>query len=91
MLQVLPELCKVQGNEATVVLQGDNPTEVNSPEATRLAIKQAGVLGLPLAGLSNQSGPYPVDANGNSDEALCSGQSGTVTGYRQDYRLLSSR
>lgn len=89
---VLTELCKSAGaGVATIVLEGDQIEELSSLSAREAAVKQAGVLfGMGAPGVSNQSGPYPVDAEGKTDDDVILGKR-PVAAYRQDYTIRSAR
>lgn len=83
------ELTKLNpdGRGATVVLQANSPEPLLSLQAREMAIKVAGELGLAGCGISSQSGTYPVDAEGNSNDDVYMGRT-PVAGYRQDFGLL---
>lgn len=83
------ELTKLSadGRGATVVLQDISPEPLLSLQAREMAIKVAGELGLAGCGISSQSGTYPVDAEGNSNEDVYMGRT-QVAGYRQEFGLL---
>ena len=63
---------------------GGTYAEVDGSEARMLAQTEAVKLGVPRAGLMSQSGPYPVDAAGVTDEDLITGKK-PVMEYRQDF------
>lgn len=84
--QVLTKLAD-DGRTATVVISAESPEPLLSLQARELAIKTAGELGLPGCGISNQSGTYPVDENGASDENVYAGRV-PVAAYRQEFTLM---
>lgn len=87
MLQVLDELCQQPNErEVVVVLGGQTIDELNAPGARQMALTKAATMGLSRAGLDTQSGPYPVDANGQSNDDVVFGRV-PVAGYRQDFKI----
>ena len=56
------------------------------PEARQMAIKEAAARGLSRPGLSGNDSPYPVDADGATDDDLLLGRR-PVAAYRCDYRV----
>ncbi len=87
MLRVLDEMCQQPNDrEVTVVLAGDTLTELQAPNARQLALTKAAQMGLSRPGLDIQSGPYPVDAEGNSNDDVVFGRV-PVAGYRQDFKV----
>jgi hypothetical protein len=75
--------------EADVVLQANTIQELQTREADQLALKTAVELGLARPGISTTNGPYPVDANGETSDAVAVGRT-FVVGYRREYRILSA-
>lgn len=83
-LQIVEQLCKSSGNSATVVMQG-TIEELNSGDARSKAVLRGGQFGLNRPGISNQAGPYPVDAEGATDEDLVAGRRQGIAAYRKDF------
>jgi hypothetical protein len=81
----------VSGNDCNdrqgvVIIQGATVEEVASADAKRLALQAAGSR-ISRPGISGNSSPYPVDAEGKTSDDLVMGRSGVVAGYRMDYRV----
>jgi hypothetical protein len=75
----------VNGPKATVTIQGKTSREVSETDAKTMALQAArGFLARP--GISGQSGPYPVDADGNQLEDLTKGLP-AGSHYRQDFTI----
>jgi hypothetical protein len=75
----------VNGPQATVTVQGASSREVSNTDAKTMALQAArGFLARP--GISSQSGPYPVDAEGNELEDLRNGLPEGAR-FRQDFKL----
>jgi len=76
---------EVNGPQATVTIQGNSSREVNDTNAKTMALQAArGFLTRP--GISGQSGPYPVDADGNQLVDLTKGLPEGFH-YRQDFKI----
>lgn len=75
---------------ALVVMASPNVEELLSLSARTEAIKKATELGLPNAGVSQQSGTYPVNAAGVMSEDVVKGQEPVDT-YRQEFTLMAVR
>lgn len=87
MLQVLEQLCQQPSErEVTVVLAAPTLPELQAPNARQMALTKAAQMGLARPGLDTASGPYPVDADGNSNDDVVFGRV-PVAGYRQDYKI----
>jgi len=56
---------------------------------SNLVLQKAASLGLNRPGVSNAGGPYPVDADGKTDDELLLGKRGPVAGYRRDFVILA--
>jgi hypothetical protein len=85
-------IVKHDGNERrmTVIVAAETIPELNSSQAKALATKHAAAQGVSRPGISDSSGTYPVDAEGNSDEDLVLGRRPGVVGYRHDFTVLSA-
>lgn len=76
----------LDGDKGIVTVEGDNVAEVNSTQARAYAVQVAkGRMNRP--GVSDQSGPYPVDPDTGQpyDNPLAGLKPGTK--YRQDFTL----
>lgn len=87
-VRVLDDLCSTNGREAVIVVEAETIEGVQSTESRTLALQKAGALGLTRPGLDRPSGPYPVDAEGKSDEEVVMGRR-PLAAYRQDYKILA--
>jgi hypothetical protein len=75
----------VNGPKGTVTVQGNTSREVSDADAKNMALQAArGFLTRP--GISGQSGPYPVDAEGNQLEDLTKGLPDGFR-FRQDFSI----
>jgi hypothetical protein len=75
----------VNGPKAMVTVEADTSREVSDSVARTAALNAArGFLTRP--GIAGQSGPYPVDADGNQLEDLTKGLPEGFR-YRQDYTI----
>jgi hypothetical protein len=70
-------------NKCSVTVQCTDQVGVTNLEARHMAQAEASKT-LSRAGFSQQSGPYPVDANGESSDAVNSGAA-AVAAFRQDF------
>lgn len=70
-------------SKVMVTVECDQQEGVTSLDARNMAQSEAGKT-LSRPGVSTQSGPYPVDADGKSDDAVMTGQT-PVAAYRQDF------
>jgi hypothetical protein len=84
MLSYVDKECTANDRSAHIVIAGDSPQELQGTDVSRMALEKAGQLGLSRPGVSNSTGAYPVDENGQTSDALCMGQ-GQVVGYRRDF------
>jgi hypothetical protein len=71
----------------TVTIEGDGQEEVMSHPAKQLALQTATAGGISRPGLSGNESVYPVDAEGNSSDALVLGQAGKAHAFRCDYKI----
>lgn len=83
---IIDDACVFGGREGTIVVGGDSVTTVGSTEAKHAALKKAAELGIPNPGISDQSGAYPVDSEGNTIKEITSED---VAAYRNDFRVVS--
>lgn len=68
---------------------GDNIEELLSAATAGMVLQKAASMGLNRPGVSNAGGPYPVDADGKTDDELMLGKRGPVVGYRRDFVVLA--
>jgi hypothetical protein len=90
MISILDELSKVTINRADFVVAGNNIEELLDASTAHLVVKKAAELGFNKPGVSNMGGPYPVDADGKTDDELLMGKRGPIAGYRRDFIVLAS-
>jgi hypothetical protein len=90
MISILDDLTRVANGRAEFVVAGNNIEELLSAATSNSVIQKAAEAGLHRPGVSNTSGPYPVDAEGNTDDELMLGKRGPVAGYRRDFTVLAS-
>jgi hypothetical protein len=87
MLRVVENKCKTDTlQQATVVIAGDAPTELTSPEARNQVLLYARKQGFPAHGLDLMPQPYPVDASGHTDNGLLLGQI-PIDHWEAEYRV----
>lgn len=89
MVSVLDDLTRVANGRADFVVEGNDIEEIMAAATSNLVIQKAAEKGLNRPGVSNASGPYPVDAEGKTDDDLLLGKRGPVTGYRRDFVVLA--
>lgn len=90
MVSILDDLSKVTIGRAEFVVEGNDIEELLNASTTNLVVKKAAELGLNRPGVSNAGGPYPVDAEGKTDDDLLLGKRGPVSGYRREFVVLAS-
>lgn len=82
--------CEVNAPTANIVLGAPTITELHGRAVEQVAIQEAVKNGLGSPGISSKNGPYPVDAAGESDQAVVTGAKATAE-YRLDVKLMSAR
>jgi hypothetical protein len=90
MISILEKLSVVSNGRAEYVVEGNNIEELLAAATSNIVLKKAAEAGLNRPGVSNASGPYPVDESGKTDDELMMGKRGPVTGYRRDFVVLAS-
>ena len=90
MVSILDDLSKVTNNRADYVVTSKSIEELLAASTSNMVLEKAAQAGLNRPGVSNASGPYPVDAEGKTDDALLLGKRGPVAGYRRDFVVLAS-
>lgn len=89
MLSVLDDLSKVNTSRAEYTVASNSIEELLSATAANVVLQKAAEAGLHRPGVSNVSGPYPVDKEGKTDDDLLAGKR-PVAGYRRDFVVLAS-
>jgi hypothetical protein len=90
MVSILEDLSNVTNSRAEFTVFGADIEELLSSRTADMVVKKAAEHGLNRPGVSNSSGPYPVDADGKTDDELLLGKRGPVAGYRRDFVILAS-
>ena len=90
MISILDDLTRVANGRADFVAASTSIEELMAASTSNAVLQKAAAAGLHRPGVSNASGPYPVDANGNTDDDLMLGKRGPVAGYRRDFTVLAS-
>lgn len=89
MVSILDKLTQVYAGRGDFVVAGDNIETLMAAATSNLVLQKAAEAGLNRPGVSNASGPYPVDADGKTDDELMMGKRGPVAGYRRDFVVLA--
>lgn len=90
MISIVDDLSVVTNTRGEFVVAGNSVEELLSPDAANVVLKEAAAKGLSRPGVSNAGGPYPVDAEGKTDDDLLMSKRGPVAGYRRDFVVLGS-
>lgn len=90
MVSIIDKLSNVSSGRAEFVVSGAGIEELMAASTSNAVLQKAAELGLHRPGVSNSSGPYPVDADGKTDDDLLLGRRGPVAGYRRDFVVLAS-
>jgi hypothetical protein len=90
MVSIIDKLSNVSSGRAEFVVGGAGIEELMAASTSNAVLQKAAELGLHRPGVSNSSGPYPVDADGKTDDDLLLGRRGPVAGYRRDFVVLAS-
>lgn len=89
MVTVLDDLTKVAHGRADFIVSGNDIEELLAASTSNLVLQKAAAAGLNRPGVSTATGPYPVDADGKTDDELLMGKR-PVAGYRRDFVVLAS-
>lgn len=89
-VSIIDGLSNVTQGRAEVVVSANGIEELMSAATANMVLQKAAEAGLHRPGVSNASGPYPVDADGKTDDQLLMGKRGPVAGYRRDFVILAS-
>ena len=87
---IVDNLSSITQGRAEFVVSGHGIEELLAAATSNMVLQKAAESGLHRPGVSNASGPYPVDAEGKTDDELMMGKRGPVTGYRRDFVILAS-
>ncbi len=90
MVSILEKLAVVTNGRAEYVVESNSIEELLAASTSNIVLQKAAAAGLNRPGVSNAGGPYPVDADGKTDDDLLLGKRGPVTGYRRDFVVLAS-
>lgn len=90
MVSIVDGLSKVSSGRVEIVVSGNSIEELMAAATSNLVLQKAAEHGLNRPGVSNASGPYPVDESGKTDDELLLGKRGPVVGYRRDFVILAS-
>jgi hypothetical protein len=88
-VSIVDSLSKVAAQRADFVIKGNNIQELMDAAAASLVLQKAAEAGLNRPGVSNATGPYPVDAEGKTDDDLLLGKRGPIAGYQRDFVVLA--
>lgn len=89
MVSILDDLSRVTNGRAEYVVSSHSIEELLSAQTSNIVLQKAAEAGLNRPGVSNASGPYPVDREGKTDDDLLAGKR-PVAGYRRDFVVLAS-
>lgn len=89
MVSILDDLTRTANGRADFVVSGNDIEELLSASTSNMVLQKAAEAGMHRPGVSSASGPYPVDADGKTDDELLMGKR-PVAGYRRDFVVLAS-
>lgn len=89
-ISVIDNLSNITTGRAEIVVSASGIEELMAASTAEIALQKAAAAGLHRPGVSSASGPYPVDADGKTDDDLLLGKRGPVVGYRRDFVILAS-
>jgi hypothetical protein len=89
-VSIIDNLSNITQGRAEIIVSGDGIEELLAAATANMVLQKAAEAGLNRPGVSNVSGPYPVDAEGKTDDELMMGKRGPVAGYRRDFVILAS-
>lgn len=90
MASIIDDLSRIANGRAEFVVQSNSIEELLDSATANLVVKKAAEIGFNRPGVSNAGGPYPVDAEGKTDDELLMGKRGPVASYRRDFIVLAS-
>lgn len=88
-VSIVDGMSKIGAQRADFVIKGNNIQELMDAASTNLVLQKAAEAGLNRPGVSNATGPYPVDAEGKTDDDLLLGKRGPIAGYQRDFVVLA--
>lgn len=88
-VSIVDNLSNITQGRAEFVVSGQGIEELLSANTSNLVLQKAAEVGLNRPGVSSVSGPYPVDADGKTDDDLIMGKR-PIAGYRRDFVILAS-
>jgi hypothetical protein len=89
-VSIIDSLSNITPGRAEFVVSSNGIEELLSAATANVVLQKAAEAGLNRPGVSSASGPYPVDADGKTDDELLMGKRGPVAGYRRDFVILAS-
>lgn len=89
MVSILDDMTRMSPGRGDFVVTGKDIEQLMAAATSNLVLKKAAEAGLNRPGVSSASGPYPVDAEGKTDDELLMGKRGPVAGYRRDFVVLA--
>lgn len=89
-VSIVDGLSNITPGRAELVVSANGIEELMSAATANMVLQKAAEAGLNRPGVSNASGPYPVDGDGKTDDDLLLGKRGPVAGYRRDFVILAS-
>jgi hypothetical protein len=90
MVSILDDLSVVTNSRAEFVVEAATIAELMDSTSSHMVVQKAAEFGLNRPGVSNAGGPYPVDADGKTDDDLLLGKRGPISRYRRDFVVLGS-
>ena len=89
-ISIIDSLSNITSGRAEFVVSANGIEELLASATANAVLQKAAEAGLNRPGVSSASGPYPVDAEGKTDDELMMGKRGPVTAYRRDFVILAS-
>jgi hypothetical protein len=89
MVSILDDLTRVANGRGDFVVTSPTIEPLMDAATANVVLKKAAENGMNRPGVSNASGPYPVDADGKTDDELLMGKRGPVAGYRRDFVVMA--
>lgn len=88
MVSILDDLTRITSGRGDFIVTSNSIEPLLDASTSNLVLKKAAEEGLNRPGVSSASGPYPVDAAGETDDELMAGKR-PVAGYRRDFVVLA--
>lgn len=76
-------------NRAEFVVEGGTIEEIMGSPSSNMVIEKAATFGLHRPGVSNATGPYPVDEDGQTTDDVLSGKQKPAA-YRRDFVVMGT-